>query len=54
VGVRGWQGADICAHELRKLYQDVSRVGVTYSQMVARVNDVLYSGYTNVRPLSLQ
>jgi hypothetical protein len=34
--------------ELRSLLRGVSEVGVTYSQLVSTVTDVLYTGYTNV------
>jgi hypothetical protein len=38
----------VSKEELAYVYMDEFPHGITYSQLVTKVNDVLYTGYTNV------
>lgn len=42
------QGGRVSKEELEYVYMDEFPHGITYSQLVTKVNDVLYTGYTNV------
>lgn len=47
-----WQGGHVSREELEYVFGEDCPGGITFSQLVMTVNDILYTGYTNVRLLA--